>query len=692
MTLSKPFSAAPLLGALLFSACALGGCDGSDSAQEAINKAGEKLEAQAVAGGNAILADGQRRKELNEVVTALNSVLNDGDPGKSGPASVLVARAKSGLGEISAKDASAVEHQFVSTAGVTQSLVDQWNSQHASAAAASRYDPSKDLAELDKSIASQTAEAAKRETDRAAQERIVTEIQARADAARSAAKRERDREAAIRKTAEGQSQTAREEIIRRAVEASRAADALDKQASELVAEAAKEQPKVAEIASDVERLRSHAEYLKGAKANIQQRADAAKQQSASAQRDADAVGKPISESVAELGKLRDAASAPSSEAQKKFEDAAKTAAKAGTSSTVKETKAAASAASGAANQSLGDLLATKARSLSVYAFTLDAVAKTKPAVPGAADAAKKADEVRAELQATRDAAKASYESAKSAYEKVNLTPEIKKKLEEIAKALEALHTPPAPPPAPAPAPEGAPADAKPADAGDAKPAAAISPEQIKTVEDEVRAALREMATASAAGDSEKVLSHIEVKNDQEKQVLLAALPITKSAKSLDAACTTKWGKDLMGLIQDSKVPAIKANPLFMMMGPLLGKGGGPGASPVMDADAVEKATIKAISPTEAEVTADGAPATTKLKKDGETWKVTGLGSMLGPMAAQMMPMLKAMNDAFTDAAAGISSGKFASADDMLTELSAKLMGAMGGMGPGGRKPPTGGGG
>jgi hypothetical protein len=705
MTQSKPFLAATVVGAFLLASASLCACERSDPAQKLIDDAGQKLEAQALSGGNPSFADKNRTSTLNEVVSSLNSVLTDSDPGKSSAAAVLVSRAKSGLGEIKAKNAAEIEHQFVATSGETRALVDQWNSQHASALAASKFDPSKDLEELDKAIKAQSAEAAKREADKAAQERVVAEIQARSDSARAAAKRERDREASIRKSAEGQTQTAREDTIRKAVEASRAADALDKQASELAAEAAKEQPKVNEIASDIERTHAHADSLKKAKENIQQRAAAAKQQTVDATREADAVGKPITDSIGELAKLRDSATAPANEAAKRYEEAVSAVRKIAS----KESKAAASEAQGAAKQSLGDLLATKARSLDVYAATLEAIAKSSPPAPGAADAGKKAADVRAEFETVSKDAKTAYTDAIAAYKNAGGSEAIRKKLEDIGKSLEALNNPPPPPPPPVPAaaaetkPEVAKTEEMHADAKPAEPA--LTPEQSKAVEDEVRATLRELAAATAAGDTNKILSHILTKSDQEKEFLLAALPAGQAAKSLDAACKAKWGKDLAGLVQESKSPAIKANPMFMMLGSITGKGGPAGAgSPVMDADTAEKAAIKPVSLTDAEVTVPDAPAPTKFKKDGDTWKITGLDAMMGGgMGPQLMPVVKLVGDAFTAAAAGTTSGKYATADEMLTELSAKLMGAMNSLmgtspgGPGrkpggGQKPPSGGGG
>jgi hypothetical protein len=674
MTPPKPLLAAPFLGALVLSVCTLAACERSDPAQDAINTAIDKLEAQSVGGGSALFSDNSRKKTLGEVVSALTSVVSEKDPGKSSAAAVLLSRAKEGLGEIAAKEASETELKFVAETSVTRALVDQWNSQHASAAAASKYDPSKDLAEIDKSIAELNAAAKKREADKAAQERVVAEIQSRAETAHASARKERDREADIRKSGEGQSQTAREQIIRQAVEASRAADALDKQAADLAAEAAKEQPKVAEIASDIDRIHAHIEYLRNSKANIEQRADAARQQSASAQHDADAVGKPITDSLAELAMLRDTASGPASDAQKKFEEAIAAAKKSSTA----ENKAGANAAQGAAQQSLGDLLSVKVRSLTVYLATLEAVAKSVPPAPAAGDAGKKADEVRKELEDARERAKNAYKDAIASYDKAGASQKIKDVKEALKKLTE--EAPPPPPPAPKPeagAPSEHPADSKPA-------ASALSPEEQKAVETAARDLLKKLSDAVVAANLSAFRDLVVLRDDSQKSAFDGLVGSALNFQKFDAACHAKYGKTFKELAAESKVAGAAGNPMIAGAGKL---------TTLLAPDNVAKATVTVLGPDKADAQIPGDDSATHIVKDGDAWKVD-LSQELGMVAAMgpMLKMLTTVSEAFAQFAADIPGDKYPTADAMLTALNAKLMGAMGGMLPGGGGPPPGGGG
>ena len=223
---------------------------------------------------------------------------------------------------------------------------------------------------------------------------------------------------------------------------------------------------------------------------------------------------------------------------------------------------------------------------------------------------------------------------------------------------------------------------------------ALSPEDAAKVETEVRAMLRELGAATAAGDMDKAMSFVATSSESEKQAVGAVFPLMAGAKSLDGACMAKWGKDLSGLVAETKVPAIKSNPMFMMMMPMLSamsKGGGG----MMDADAAEKASIKAISLTEADVSSAGVAGSSKARKEGDGWKIMLPGAAASAAVSQGGPMLamaKGLTDAFNKAATGTKDGKYATADDMLTELAASMMAGMGGLMPpgGGNRPRPGG--
>ena len=197
--------------------------------------------------------------------------------------------------------------------------------------------------------------------------------------------------------------------------------------------------------------------------------------------------------------------------------------------------------------------------------------------------------------------------------------------------------------------------------------------------------MKEMSAAAAARDFDKVSSHILTKTDSEKETIGMVMAMLKASAELDEACKAKFGKDLSALMAESQSPGVKGNPMLSMMsGKAMAKALGS-----TDPAELDKATIKPLSPTGAEVT-EGEGPKTKLVKDGGLWKVPLSGAM-GSIPPGIGPMLKAMGGAYGEVAASTKAGKYAKPDDMLTELSAKVMGAaMGGMG--GPKPKPGGGG
>ena len=691
-------SAAFMLLTALSIATVAGSCDRMDSAQKSIDAANVKLESLAAAGSNVVAPVAMRKDAFNKISTELTTIASSGESTQTQAANVLLARAKGGLGEISAKDASELEHQFFSQITIARAQLNQWISQQSTAASLNAYNPAQDLTDLDNQAKTKFTEAAKFQQEKAAQEAVVAEITGRSTQAMAAAKVERDREAGIRKQAEGMSQTAKEQMITQAAAASRAADALERKAAELSAEAAKEAPKVDEIANMVDRLQKQVESLKNAKESIQKRAAAAKVNSDQAIGDANTVGAKIKTTLDGLAKIREAAATPAQEAVKQYKAAADASKKASMTS-AKESKTAATAAQGGYLQCIGDVLATRARSVAVYAATLKAITTATPAIPGASEFAAKATAAEQEFDTVTKDAETAYADARAAFDKTGASGDLKLRMDAVTKAmdeLKELRSKPAGTIAPAAAamekaaPEKPMTDAleaaKPKDDGamaDAPAKPMLSADDAKVVETEVRAAIKEIAAATAADDMEKMLTHFDFANDAEKKIIQAALPMKKTITALDAAATAKFGKPIGDLAKESKSPAIKANPIL----PMLVAMGKSNAFAALGSDS-DGVIVKPVSATEASVSAEGSPAATKmLKKDG-MWKITGLGASMGPMAAQMMPMFKSLSESFTSVTESIKTDKYADADAMLTDLSAKLMGAMGGMmggsGPGGR--------
>jgi hypothetical protein len=633
------------------------------------------------------------------VISSLDGVAKSGDASKVAAANLLLARAKSGLGEIAAADAADVERQFVASTTVTRALVDQWNGQHATAASLGRYDPSKDLADLDKAMAEKRAEISKLTGDKAKQDQAVGAIRAQADASRADARAQRDREAGIRASAAGKSQTVKEEIITRAAEASRAADALEKKAAELTAEADKEAPESAEIASQIERLEAQVDSLKKASENITQRAAAAREQSKNAAKEAESVGPAIAASLNALSGLRENAGKPAKDAVQRYSEASGLAGKVGGAGAAREAKAAAGTLLAVSQQSIGDVLSMRVRSLGVYATVLAAAEAATPALPNKADVSKRAAETKAELESVRAEAEAAYEKAKSAYGGAGGGPELQAKLKAVTDALEKLKAErnkpleAAKPAAPkGEAPEAKPEDAKPMEDGEAKPEAAadVSAEVREAVETAVRETLTKAAEGVAAGNIGAFRDIVDLQNDAEKSMFDTTMPLALSFKKFDDACVAKYTKNFKTLLAETQATTVKSNPMFQMLAPQLEEAGN--QAKAMSPENVAKAKITVVSATKADVSIPGDDETKHFAKTGDAWKIvlSEQERSMAAMAGAMAPMVKGMVSALDEVSGEISAGKYAAADDMLEALATRLMAAMN---PGGGRPrPPGGGG
>ena len=106
-------AALPLIGALAL-ACAAGSCDRADSAQQAIDAANVKMESLSTVGSNPAAPITLRKEGLAKIATSLKAVADGNESSQSLAASMIVARAKAGLGEISANDAALEEQRFLS--------------------------------------------------------------------------------------------------------------------------------------------------------------------------------------------------------------------------------------------------------------------------------------------------------------------------------------------------------------------------------------------------------------------------------------------------------------------------------------------------------------------------------------------------------------------------------------------------
>lgn len=620
----------------------LSGCDSRTESDRILAQAGDVINAINIQGANPAPSIKRRGDELRALITKLKPVVDAKDPITAGAGQVMLARAYGGLGELAAKLAADEERQFLNQINVVRAKLDQWISQHAVAASLNVYDPTKDLADLDAQMSKQAEEVAKLKDDLAKQEAQVAKIRAQAVALKAESATVRQQETVVRARGENLSQTARADVIREAVDVSRRADGLERQAGETEALAEKEAPLVVEIKSQIERVNRQNDSLQKAKKDIQERAAAARQQSADATAEANKVGGEIATALTALNAKREAADGPTQEAIKQFTLGASTA-KSASAGAGSDAAGAASASSAMFQQSLGDTHATRARSLSVHASVLEALATATPPLPAAGELSAKAQKAREEAKVARESAVAAYKAAKSAYEGARAKGALKARYEELGKALEELEKEPV-----------ALKAAEPGTGGDG--ASTLTPEQAKAVEDEVRAAVD-----AASANEASLQAFVMLKGEVAEKLTASLAPCNASMKLLDEAVMSKFGKSMRELFATSSDDSIRAMPI-----PTSDVGG---KIMVMEFKPTQLKSAKITVKSATEATLAGTTRAWPVSKQDGRWTLHY--EFPGDYAPMIEPMTKAFEKLkvdIDDVTAKITDGTISSGDDAAKAL------------------------
>jgi hypothetical protein len=591
------------------------------------------------------------------------------------------------LGEVAAIEASEAERAVGQQITGIRSAFEQWQAQKAIADSLKSYDPTPELAKLDDEIRQREAEAARAADDKQKQVALVAQTRAKATEARAQVENFRNQEASIRASVANATQTQRAAAFEQALTIKRQGDEYEQQAAGFEAVAASQAPEVETLQNTIDKLNRQVQLLRDAKKSIVARADANKSQAAAATTEADQVAAKVTDLLKSLDEARAKVVGPTDEAAKLYALAVNAAKKSGMPGGAGGAggKSSANMIAGNAQQSHGDVLAAKARGLGAYASLIQTL--NTGGQPGVT-----AEMLTQAKQAHADAVKAAEESYRSAiamFESAGGNAEAKEKVAKLTAAVTKLTGAPEAPPAEVPA--AAPTDDKPVEkpAAGASAAPAAGSFDAAAVEADVKAALVAIkADASANPDpSQSLTKWMKAEDPVTKEFVDLVMGLTGKKVAMDAACKAKFGKDLTGLIAETKQASVKGNPMLGMMGQMAGQ-----ISDQFGGLDAEKAQISAVSATEASVSMEGSPQALKMVKTDTGWKLDMDSAMGGPQAKQMLAMSKgpigAMSGAFEKITGQINAGEYATADDMLLKLNAELMAAMQKMMPGGGKPPT----
>lgn len=408
-------------------------CDREGDARKAIDAANIQLTTLDSGLGNAP-ASAARDKVYADVVSSLSEAAASDRAAYASSANVLLAKAHAGLAESPAAIASAIEADSLNRARVLRADLAQWLEMSAIAIAAEKYDPAPEIAALDSQIQEIQGAIAglTRAREQVAGRHASLTSDAESLASESAIIRNAIGELRIRSTTVSATEAAA--ISEQIREQSRAADALDRKASEILAEASPLVPQISEIDLNIAGLNNQIESLRAAQAAATQRGQDAATEARDARALADTAADRLDKAVNELNQLREG------ELARAYEQALRSLASASTAARKAATddRTGSKLAEGAAFQQAGDLLWQQAHGLTEYHALTSSLAAAQPPLPrSGAYEAFAADANTARGEALTKAAEA-YEQAMSALTSSGARGEASERLDRVGRMLELI--------------------------------------------------------------------------------------------------------------------------------------------------------------------------------------------------------------------------------------------------------------
>ncbi len=521
------FKAATRRGMWILAACGaawgLAACGGSDPANDAVQRAAMTINTLSLGGANPTPDVNLRVTAYRKIVSELQPHTSAPTPATASAANMLVARAHTGLGSFEADAVAAAELQARNMLRTLRVQFDRYVAEQAQAASADGYDPAPYLADLDRQIQEKDAEIAAAWAAKSALDKALADLEEKAAAETSLASRERQLETGLRQRAINASAVEQADLIGRANEHKRAADARDKAASLLRAQAAQQAPEGVALQAEIDRLTDQRKLLDEAKAEIRAFAKASSDRAAASRASAMQAAEQIRSAAGELAKLRAGIPEAAERATEAFDRAAQAASAAGRAGG--EAAVAAALAEAQAKHAKADLLSMRVRGLHAYAAMLEALAGATPPLPDSASFASQAQAAKSEASKLAAEARELFAEVQDTYSNSGGRGDVADRLQRLAASMEALTGV-----ASGDASAGITSEAdEPADVG--TDVAAADPET------EVRAMLREFVSAAEAGDAAAFERYMDMSDPAIRALVDASM-------ELDAACREKFGKSL----------------------------------------------------------------------------------------------------------------------------------------------------
>ncbi|CAN5857942.1 hypothetical protein BH11PLA1_BH11PLA1_20790 [soil metagenome] len=641
--------------ALLACAGVLGGCSEESQAERAIRDAGAKLEGM-TADGRAVATSEKKRSTLVDVRDSLAKFKDTESKVVAGPVNMMLAKASSELAELDL--ARAVELQNTASVAASNALstLIVYSGQAAAAGAAAKVDVSAELAKLAESRAAQQAALTKVSGDVTARTGEQTGLAGQAAKLMDDAKALRRQATELRAQGAGKSATVNLDIVTRAAEISKRADALERQSAGVQTNAASAQGRV----DDAARMKSAAErtikLIEDSSKGLTSRQTQSREEATQTKADAEKLAGQFKAELGTVEKMWDSGVAPLLDsAEKNARDAVGASRKAVSAGSGPDANVA--KLGGAMHQQvLANVLMTRAAGALAHARLLNVAAETAPALPDQSALKASAQKSAADAKAAVEAAQAAYKEAKEAFEGAGSAAGESRKtvMEQLGQQLNTLANERGnAKPAAEGAVEKAPAGAPVTDSTAAGPIAAV------------KARMGEMKAAAASGDQTAIAKFMKLPPEMEK--------IAAAQKRLDDACQAKFGKTL------AEVAGPQGAAMMSQMG------GGASAFASMDPErfdyAVKDPAHVTMTPKPGQ---PGKEATWELA-DGQ-WRLDVSAAMGDMSSSPVGKMMGSLGPVMDDAATQVTSGTLATEQQLMQfitkKLQAAMMSGMGGMGGG----------
>lgn len=604
-------------------------------------------------GGSAPAPQATRDKTYQTVESTVTKASGSAEGPEKGAAMLLASSSQAGLAATPLTDVSEIDAEGRSVMGQIEAAITRWSVASSIAAAAEAFDPTPQLQRVATAKKEKDAAIASETSRRAALEKQLAELRARAKDKMTQADAKFAEYSRLMESTTQMTATNAEPVVERANKIRMQGERLRVEGAKIEAEADSVQPQFDEVTAIVAQLTKQRQDLDAVEADLNRQTAEARDQASKARAAAAEIASQIRKDADELDGRRSSKLGPAFDAaEKQLKSTQRSATEA-----AKTSPSAGRAAVGSSHVALAEVAWTRAISAQGYAALLESLTRVAPPLPGVEDYKARLDKAREERTASLAAASSSLDSAIQTFQSVQGPAAVKERMEALGKLLE---------------------DAKKLANNERLDSTSplAPPPWLQTS--------GQPATQSA-GTPEALVEQIVAAMKEQKPAKMFAFVKFNTPEAKEAA---KAFEDLAAKIEHADaVHQAKFNTKSPVSADLASFGGGM-SMPGMAVENLSAASFKVTTTGDtADATAEGFPLQLHLVKvDGE-WKWEMPGADMLPMAAQMLavPLSSLIDTWTTDVEKGVYADEAAAAqgwkeksEPVLGPIKAMMQGGMGG--------------